>query len=234
MSTTTAALRIEQLKQELRKEEAALIAKKTLASELNAAHAAEAEASRLVRINTTELEQGTANLELLRSERDTTPYEFSELRMKKSNEFNNAEHNLQLLQVAAPELAKKLQEKRSARAALEERIAARPIYKSIRERQRKLVEQAAKLVESLFETPLNQWPRVMDIISRTEGAEDSLILASIPELSAAGLPEIGRVLNGFFQQAVPHAILTAMPHERERAFREVARVRESASCGMVR
>jgi cell fate (sporulation/competence/biofilm development) regulator YmcA (YheA/YmcA/DUF963 family) len=234
MSTSTSALRIEQLKTELRREEAALNAKKTLASELNEARAAEAEASRLERLNATNIAQATEGLELLRSERDTTPYQFVELRAKKDNEFKIAQDNLLRLQAEAPELAKKLAEKRSARAALEERIAAHPIYKSVRERQGELVEQAAKLVESLFETTLTQWPRVMDLISRTERAEDSLILASIPELSAVGLPEIGRVLNGFFQQAVPHAIFSAIPHERTRAFQEIARVRALALRGMVR
>jgi hypothetical protein len=234
MSTSTSALRIEQLKQELRKEEAALTARKTVSSELTEAHAAEAEASRLARINTTSIEQATADLESLRAARDTTPYEFPELRTKKNNEFKNAEHNLRLLQVAAPELATTLKEKRSARVALEERIAGHPIYKSIRERQCELVEQAAKLIETLFETTLNHWPRVLDIIEKTERAEDSLISASIPELSAAGLPEIGRVLNGFFQQAVAHAILTAIPDEHARAFREISRVRDLASRGMIR
>jgi hypothetical protein len=234
MSTSTSALRIEQLKQEIRKEEAALTAKNTLASEVTAAATAEVEALRLVRINTTEIEQGTANLELLRSERDTTPYEFSELRLKKENEFKNAQETLFRLQARATELTKELQKKRLARMALEEQIATHPIYKSFRERQRELVEQATKLVESLFGTALDQWPRVLDIISKTERAEDSLISASIPELSAAGLPEIGQVLNGFFRQAVPHAILTAIPHERKRAFQGIASVRESASRGVVR
>jgi len=234
MSTNIAALRIEQLKTELRKEEAALNQKNTLASELNAAHAAEVEASRLARLNATNITQAAEGLELLRSERDMTPYQFVELRAKRDNEFKNAQDDLLRLQAEAHELAKKLTEKRSARAALEERIAVHPVYKSVRERQRELVEQATKLVESLFDISLNQWPRVLDIIEKTERAEDSLILASIPELSAAGLPEVGRVLHGFFQQAVPHTILSAIPHERTRAFQEIARVRGLASRGMVR
>ena len=234
MSTSTSALRIEQLKTELRREEAALTAKKTLASELNEARAAEAEASRLERLNATNIAQATEGLELLRAERDTTPYQFVELREKKDNEFRIAQGNLLRLQAETPELAKKAQEKRSARAALEERIAAHPVYKSIRERQRELVENAIKLVESLFGTALDQWPRVLDIISRTEVAENNLIAQSLPELSAVGLPEIARVLNGFFQQAVPHAIVAVMLHERERAFHEIARVRGLTSRGMVR
>lgn len=234
MSTSTSALRIEQLKTELRREEAALTAKKTLVSELNEARAAEAEASRFERLNATNIAQATEGLELLRAERDTTPYQFVELREKKDNEFRIAQGNLLRLQAETPELAKKAHEKRSARAALEERIALHPVYKSIRERQRELAEQAVKLVESLFGTALDQWPRVLDLISRTEQAENKLIAQSLPELSAAGLPEIGRVLNGFFQQAVPHSILSALPHERKRAFLEIARVRESASRGVVR
>lgn len=233
MSTSTSALRIEQLKTELRREEAALTAKKTLASELNEARAAEAEASRLERLNATNIAQATEGLELLRAERDTTPYQFVELREKKDNEFRIAQGNLLRLQAETPELAKKAHEKRSARAALEERIALHPVYKSIRERQRELAEQAVKLVESLFGTALDQWPRVLELISRTEQAENKLIAQSLPELSAAGLPEIGRVLTGFFQQAVPHSILGAIPHERKRAFLEIARVRESASRGVV-
>jgi hypothetical protein len=234
MSTSMSALRIEQLKTELQKEEAALNATKTLASELNAARAAEAEASRLERVNALDIEKEIENLNVLRSARDTTPFQFVELRARKESEFKIAEGNLRRLQAETPELVKKLTEKRSARAALEERIAVHPIYKSVRERQRELVEQATKLVESLFDTTLNQWPRVLDIIEKTERAEDSTILASIPELSAAGLPEIGRVLHGFFQQAVPHTILSAIPHERTRAFQEIARVRALASRGMVR
>ena len=234
MSTNTTALRIEQLKQELRKEEAALTARKTLSSELTEARTAEAEASRLARINATNIKQAIADLESSRSARDTTPYEFAELRMKKDQEVKNAQDSLLRLQAEAPELAKKLAEQRSARAALEEQIAAHPIYKSFRERQCELVEQAAKLVESLFETTVKDWGRVFDIIERTERAENSLILASIPELSAAGLPEIGRVLNGFFQQGLPHAILSAIPHEHKRAFQEISRVRDLASRGMVR
>jgi hypothetical protein len=233
MSTNMAALRIEQLKTELRKEEAALNQKNTLASELNVAHAAEVEASRLARLNATNITQAAEGLELLRSERDTTPYQFVELRAKKENEFKNAQDDLLRLQAEAPELAKKLAEKRSARAALEERISKHPIYKSIRERQRELVEQATKLVESLFGTALDQWPRVLDIISRTEQAENDLIAQSLPELSVAGLPEIARVLNGFFRQAVPHTILSAIPHERTRAFQEITRVRGLASRGAV-
>jgi len=232
--STIVELRKEQLKAELASLEHEEQRKKTLASELTTAYAAEAEASRLERLNASNITQATEGLELLRSERDTTPFQFSELRAKKENEFNNAQDNLLRLQAETPELAKKLTEKRSARAALEERIAAYPVYKSVRERQRELVEQATKLVESLFGTALDQWPRVLDMIEKTERAEDSLILASIPELSAAGLPEIGRVLHGFFQQAVPHTILSVIPHERTRAFQEIARVRGLTSRGMVR
>jgi hypothetical protein len=232
--STIVELRKEQLKAELASLEHEEQRKKTLASELTTAYAAEAEASRLERLNASNITQATEGLELLRSERDTTPFQFSELRAKKENEFKNAQNNLLRLQAETPDLAKKLTEKRSARAALEERIATHPIYQSIRERQRELVEQAAKLVESLFDTTLNQWPRALDIIEKTERAEDSLILASIPELSAAGLPEIGRVLHGFFQQAVPHTILSAIPHERTRAFQEIARVRGLASRGAIR
>jgi hypothetical protein len=234
MTATVAEMKIEQLKRELADAEAAQRVKKTLASELTEARAAEVEASRLARLNATNITQATEGLELLRSERDTTPFQFVELRGKKENEFKNAQDNLLRLRTEAPEVAKKLQEKRSARAALEERIALHPVYKSIRERQRELAEQAVKLVDSLFGTALDQWPRVFDLISRTEQAENKLIAQSLPELSAAGLPEIGRVLNGFFQQAVPHSILSALPHERKRAFLEIARVRESASRGVVR
>src|ERR1700733_1141911 len=234
MSTSISALRIEQLKTELRKEEAALSATKTLASELNAACAAEAEAVRLERVYALDIERLTSSLEFLRTERDAIPWQFEELRAKKNKEFKEAENNILRLQVEAAELAKKPHEKRLVRVALEEKIAAHPIYKGIRDRQRDLVEQAAKMVELLFESTLDHWPRVLDRIERAERAEDSLILASIPELIAAGLPEIGRVLHGFFQQAVPHTILSAIPHERTRAFQEIARVRGLTSRGIVR
>jgi hypothetical protein len=234
MTATVAEMKIQQLKRELADAEAAQQAKKTIASELTEARAAEAEASRLVRINATSIEQATADLESLRAARDNTPLEFGELRAKKSNDFKNAEDNLRLLQVAAPELAKKLQEKRLARMALDERIAAHPIYQGIRKRQRELVEQAAALVSSLFETTVSYWSRVLDLIDRTEQAENDLISQSMPDLSAAGLPEISPVLRGFFQQAVPHRIVTAIPEERACAFREIARVRDLVSRGMVR
>lgn len=234
MTATVAEMKIQQLKRELADAEAAQQVKKTIASELTEAAAAEAEASRLARINATSIEQATADLESLRAARDNTPFEFGELRAKKSNEFKNAEDNLRLLQVAAPELAKELQKKRLARMAIEETIAAHPIYQGIRKRQRELVEQAAKLIESLFETTLNQWPRILDLVEKTEEAENDLISHSMSELSAAGLPEISPVLRGFFQQAVPHTIVAAIPHERTHAYQEIARICDLASRGMVR
>lgn len=232
--STVIELRKEKLQAELATLEHEEQRTRTLASQLNAARAAEAEASRLARVNTTEVERWTSGVEFLRTERDTTPWQFEELRAKHNKEFREAENNLFRLQADAPELATKAHEKRLERIALEGRIATHPVYKSIREQQRELVEKAAKLVESLFESTLDHWPRLLDTISKTEQAESSLILRSIPELLAAGLPEISRALNGFFQQGVPHTIYAAIPHERKRAFQEIARVRDLASRGMVR
>ncbi len=95
MSTSISALRIEQLKTELRKEEAALSATKTLASELNAACAAEAEAVRLERVNALDIERWTSSLEFLRAE-CAMRYRGSseELRAKKNKEFKEAEKTI--------------------------------------------------------------------------------------------------------------------------------------------
>jgi hypothetical protein len=95
--------------------------------------------------------------------------------------------------------------------------------------QREMVEQAAKVVESFFETPLNQWHRLAEIVSKLDRSESSLIAGAIPQLRAAGLPDIEPILLSFFQQAVPHSILQQIPRERSRAFQEVQRLRDLRS-----
>jgi hypothetical protein len=107
------------------------------------------------------------------------------------------------------------------------------VYQAILKGRRELVDDAVSVVESFFETKLAGWPRLATIAMKIEAREDALILRSITELRANGLPDVDRILHGFFRQGLPHTILAAIDHERTRAHQEISRVREMAARGFV-
>jgi hypothetical protein len=228
MSTKTASLRIEELKDALRKEEAALAATITLSGELAAARLAENDFSCQMRVNLQNIAEATEGLEFLRKTRNSTPHQVQK-RFLLDTQVQIEEENIRSLTVKGRELEQKLGQAKIARLAIEQRITEHPVYIAIRTRQRELIEQAAKVVESFFETTLDKWHRLMEIVSELDRSESNLIADAIPQLSAAGLPDVGPILRSFFQQAVPHSILQQIPHERSRAFREVQKLRDLKS-----
>jgi hypothetical protein len=231
--STVAEMRIADLKRELTSLEVVEKSKATLLSQLTDAQAAENEAARLVHVNGLQIEEGNKELADLRRSQASTP-QFTIPRDKVESQIRFKEESIRALTVEAGKLEKTLGEKRSTRVEAEKQIATHSVYQGVRKPQFALVSEAAAVIESFFETPLSGWPRLAEIVSKLEQRESALIARAVPELSAAGLPDIPRILNGFFQQAVPHTILGAIDHERTRAFQEVSRVREMASRGAVR
>jgi hypothetical protein len=230
---TATEMKVADLKRELATLETAEQAKTTIASQLAKAQTEENEAARLVHVNGLQIEEGNKGLADLRRSQASTP-QFTIPRDKVESQIRFKEESIRALTVETGKLEKTLGEKRFTRVEAEKQIATHAVYQGVRKQQLALVNEAAAVVESFFETPLSGWPRLAEIVSKLEQRESALIARAIPELSAAGLPDIPRILNGFFQQAVPHTILGAIDHERTRAFQEVSRVREMASRGAVR
>jgi hypothetical protein len=227
---TATELKVADLRKELATLEAEAAAKTTISSQLVAAQAAENEATRAVRVNAKKIEDENLELTNLRRSRDAAP-QYSVPRDKIESQIRFKQEEIRSLTVETSNLEKTLGEKRSAREEAERQIATHPVFVAIRKQQADLVSEAATVVESFFDTPLKGWLRLAEIVAKLEQRENDLISRSIRELSAAGLPDIPRILTSFFQQAVPLIILNAIDHEQRRAFQEVRRVREMASRG---
>jgi len=228
---TATELKVADLRKELASLEAAEQVKTTLASQLLKAETEENEATRAVRVNAGKIEDENRELANLRRSRDAAP-QYTVPRDKAESQVRFKQESIRALTVESSNLEKTLGEKRSAREEVEKRIVTHPVYVAVRKQQADLVSEAAKVVESFFETPLSGWPRLAEIVSKLEQRENALIARAIPELSAAGLPDIRRILTSFFQQAVPQTILGTIDHERTRAFGEIGRIREMAYRGI--
>jgi hypothetical protein len=232
MATSFQSLRVEELRSQLRSAEAELNQKKTLTSELCHATGAVNEAERLSRVNAARITETSEELRDARQTRDRTPREF-EIRSAAEARVLKLEADIRALTIEGEKLSADLIGKRFALQSVERRIASHPAYQAFLKQQRELVDEGVSVVGSFFTATLDAWPRLSLIVAKIEQREDELIARSIPELRANGLPDVTRILCGFFRQAVPRTILEAIDHEKARASHEISRVREMAARGFV-
>jgi hypothetical protein len=234
MSTSTpAALRIQQLKTELEREESALAATQTLASELREKTLIVNESTRLANMNSGRLAEAQIDAGRARYTRDRTPHQFASKREELEVGTRRAEEKVLRLRAEGEELCRKLATDRAALKEIQQKIASHPDYLSVRRRQRELAAEAAKVAVSVFETPLNRLHRVVELAKSIENQENDLIIASLPTLSRAGLPEITRTLNSFFSQVIPMGVIQGLLSLEAGVRTETLRLKEYAERGIV-
>jgi hypothetical protein len=224
MCTSTSALRIEQLKQELRKEEAAVTATKTLASELAEADKAVNEGQRQVRVNKARIAEEVAVLEGLSKEGALIPQGMSGVRVNHDLKTQRVNQSIHELTVESDRLAGELSKKEYAFGKIEKKIAEHPVYRAVRQKQRELVAEATKLASTLLQLPLSDMSPALNEISVLAEAEGRLINNALGTLRENGLPDLRRLLVSFTQRVTPLAVLDVLPgivKENREAIRQV-------------
>jgi len=232
MSTTVAAMKVEQLRRELADAEAAQQARKTIASELVEADKAVNEAQRLVTMNTTRLDEAVAGLEALSKE--LVPQGMSQLRSNNDVRTQQANQAIHELTVERDRLEGELSKKKCALGVILKRISEHSAYKSVREKQRGLVAEATKLASTLFKVPLNDLDSVLKQISILSEAENRLISEARSSLRGGGLPDIKALLARFLQRITPQQLMDALPGARTQVREAVDHVNEFAARDVLR
>jgi hypothetical protein len=233
MTTTVAEMRVEQLRKELADAEAVQQAKKTIVLELAEADKAVAEAQRLVTVNTARLAEENAGLEAL-SREGALIQGMSGMRVSHDAKTQRANQTVRELTVEGDKLAGDLSRKQHALGQIVNQIAEHPAYKAVRQKQRELVAEAAKLASALFEVPLADMASILRKVSILSETENKLISDSRSALRAGGLPEVKPLLYRFIQQITPQQLMDALPNARTQVTEAVHRVTEFTSRDVLR
>jgi|HubBroStandDraft_1064217.scaffolds.fasta_scaffold25218_3 hypothetical protein len=229
MSTTVAALKIEQLRKELADAEAAQQVKKNLVSELAETEQAVTEAGRMVQLNKLRLTEETASLQQLSQEAAKIPQGMSSIRSKNDLQTQHAHQAIHALTVERDKLELDLGKKEVALGKIVDRIAENPAYRAAREKQRWFVAEATKLASTIFTVPLDEISSVLGKIAALADAEQGLLNGALGALRTDGLPDLKPVLARFVQEVTPDQILDALPGARMQVFQAVTKVKEQVS-----
>jgi hypothetical protein len=196
-------MRANDLRKELNQVEAEVAAKSVPLSKLDQAQRDLHEAERLVNLNRgqrAEIEQQITALEL--KFKRTEPL-FQEKRAGIRGEAKNWQDKVRKLAVECEQLEKDVQLKKIALDVEREAIAKNPLYAKVRDEQSKLVPEAIRIANLVFETPLKDVRPVFIKIARLIEQENEIVSQGRAELRRAGLPELTHLLPHFFAQAVP-------------------------------
>jgi hypothetical protein len=226
-STSTIALKVADLKKELQRAEAEAVAKTTPLSRLRDAEADLNEARRKLAINEA---QGA---ELVTAHERAVTYRNSlhpnlERRAAANGAAAKLEGDIHAMQVEREKLETEVRSKQQGVFIAKNAIAEHPVYIEVRERQRQLVAEAARVVDSIFQTPLYLVSRVIEEAETLAQRESSLIGGSVRELVPLGLPEVPRLLTTFFGQTIPHQLISSVLAQKGGVLSEIERLRELA------
>jgi hypothetical protein len=220
-------MRANDLRKQLEQAEAEARAKSVPLSKLDQARCDLHEAERLVTLNRgqqSEIEQQIASLEF--NFRRTDPL-FQEKRASIRGEAQNWQDKVRKLAVECEKLERDVNLKKIALHDEQEAISKNSTYTKVRDEQKKIVLEATRLANLVFEIPLKDLRPVFIKIDNLIAAENKIVTGGRAELRSAGLPEISHLLPDFFVQAVPREELLRILDHRNTE-RWIVHLREMA------
>jgi hypothetical protein len=230
---TISELKIGALRKEISALEEAGRVKTTPASELAAAHAAIDGAERLLNLNSARRNDVEAVLEnFQKTARGLIGPALEKVKYKIALQ----ENEIRALTAERDGIETDLRAHRATLGRLTANIEAHPVYQKIWVKQAELILQATEIAKASWIAPLNTVHKLISKLEHLSTTESRFLSSCVPEIRAAGLPDISPKLSNLIVRISPSFIAeerlrsawTEASEEIQRLSEDAARIKRAA------